>query len=82
MDIATRYEEMAKEFNARTPRGMELYQQAQKILPGGETRSAVNMYPHPMYIESAAGTDVYKRQIFFSSNRPAGFYGRPFFPLS
>ncbi len=56
MDIATRYEEMAKEFNARTPRGMELYQQAQKILPGGETRSAVNMYPHPMYIESAAGT--------------------------
>ena len=56
MDIKARYEEMAKEFNAKTPRGAELYERAKKVLPGGETRSAVNMYPHPMYIERARGT--------------------------
>lgn len=56
MDLNVRYEELAREFNAKTPRGIELYHIARKVLPSGETRSAVYMHPHPMYIESARGT--------------------------
>lgn len=56
MEINTRYAELAETFRAKTPKGIAMYEAAKKVLPGGETRSAVNMYPHPMYIESARGT--------------------------
>lgn len=59
MDIKIRYEELAKEFNAKTPKGCLMYEEAKKTLPGGETRSAAYMYPHPMYIEKAQGTLLY-----------------------
>lgn len=58
MDINKRYEKLSEEFNSMTPKGLELYNVAKRFLPGGETRSAVNMYPHPMYIESAQGTII------------------------
>ena len=59
MDLNARYEELVREFNYKTVKGSKMYERAQKVLPGGETRSAVNMYPHPMYIERAEGTTLF-----------------------
>ena len=59
MNIKEKYEQSAKSFTSMTPKGTQMYETAKKTLPGGETRSATNMYPHPMYIEKAVGTMLY-----------------------
>lgn len=48
-------EEVVAEYTARNPRSHEMHQRAWRSLPGGNTRSGVNIDPFPIYADSGQG---------------------------
>jgi glutamate-1-semialdehyde 2,1-aminomutase len=51
--------EVEKKFRSRTPRSEALAERAARVMPGGETRSAVYHPPYSVVIERGSGSRVY-----------------------
>ncbi len=54
-------EEVVAEYTARNPLSHQMHQRARRSLPGGNTRSGVNVDPFPIYADSGEG--VYLRNL-------------------
>jgi glutamate-1-semialdehyde 2,1-aminomutase len=52
-------QELEAAYRRRTPRSAALYAQAQRVLPGGDTRTTTYFSPYPSFIERAAGARLY-----------------------
>ncbi len=48
--------EIIDQYKKRTPKSRELFQEAQKWLPGGGTRNITYFYPYPFYVAKGEGT--------------------------
>jgi len=48
-------EKFLNEFEARTKKSKEMYEEAKKYLPGGVAGNAAFLAPHPIYVEKAEG---------------------------
>ena len=59
--ILASLEDVVAEYTARNPRSLEMHQRARRSLPGGYTRSGVNIDPFPIY--AASGEGVYLRDL-------------------
>jgi len=46
------------EYVARTPRSRELFERANRSIPGGSTRTTVYAYPYPPYMASGRGLEI------------------------
>jgi glutamate-1-semialdehyde 2,1-aminomutase len=51
-------QEIEGEYRARTTRSLQLHERAQRVMPGGSTRTTVHFTPHPLYLESGQGSRV------------------------
>jgi len=54
-------EDVVAEYTARNPRSLAMHERARQSLPGGNTRSGVNIDPFPIYADSGEG--VYLRDL-------------------
>ncbi|KAJ5371475.1 uncharacterized protein N7496_007567 [Penicillium cataractarum] len=77
--LAAHHFSLVQEFIRSNPQSQEAFQQAQLILPGGNTRSVLNATPFPLSIESAQDAFVTsvdgKRYLDFVSDFSAGLFG-------
>ncbi|NNF06315.1 MAG: aspartate aminotransferase family protein, partial [Candidatus Eisenbacteria bacterium] len=68
------------------PTSAELYERAQKVLPGGVSRNTVLRAPHPVYVDHASGcrvTDVEGvERIDFANNMASLIHGHAFAPVT
>ncbi|KQL49996.1 hypothetical protein AN963_10065 [Brevibacillus choshinensis] len=46
-----------REFSIRTPKSMEKYQAARRVMPGGDTRSTVYFSPYPITVSNGSGPE-------------------------
>lgn len=54
--VDSAYRSLAEAFASRNPRSEEVYEQATKHLPGGNTRSVLYYHPFPLSTNSASGS--------------------------
>lgn len=47
------------EYRRRTPRSAALYERAQRVFPGGDTRTGTYFPPHPLFVERGSGCRVW-----------------------
>ena len=56
---ATSIDALVSEYVARNPTSRQLFERAQRVLPGGNTRTGAWFDPFPPYINRAAGVYLY-----------------------
>jgi glutamate-1-semialdehyde 2,1-aminomutase len=57
-EVVAAVQSAASEFARRNPGSAALFERAQKVMPGGNTRSALHFDPFPLYIAESAGAYV------------------------
>lgn len=70
---------LVAEYRARNPKSHALYQRAQAVLPGGNTRTGVFVDPFPLYVDHAEGVELVdvdgNRRLDFVNNASALILG-------
>lgn len=57
--VAARLDDLIRRYGERCARSRALFEQAQRSMPGGNTRTGVYFSPFPMYLERGEGTCVH-----------------------
>lgn len=55
MEFEKKYDKAVQEYKSKTPKSLDAYQEAEKYLAGGETRSISAINPYPISLKSAKG---------------------------
>lgn len=54
-----RLEHLIADYHAKTPRSRELFEEAQRVLPGGNTRTTIFVDPYPFYAVRGQGARIW-----------------------
>jgi glutamate-1-semialdehyde 2,1-aminomutase len=83
--LAATLEHLAAVYRRRTPKSAAMYEQAQRVLPGGDTRSTTFFKPYPVFVERAEGQYLYDLDgnvlLDFLNNYTALIHGNAFPPV-
>jgi glutamate-1-semialdehyde 2,1-aminomutase len=52
-------QELLEVYRSRTPASRALYERAQRVMPGGDTRTGTFFLPYPLFLEGGAGSRVW-----------------------
>lgn len=52
-------QELLELYRSRTPASRALYERAQRVMPGGDTRTGTFFLPYPLFLERGAGSRVW-----------------------
>ena len=78
-DATVAIESLLSEYRERNEASCRLFERAQSVLPGGNTRTGVFVEPFPLYVERAAGAELVdvdgNRRIDFVNNASALILG-------
>ena len=78
-------EQIEATYRRRTPKSAALYAQAQRAMPGGDTRSSTYFSPYPTYVERAEGARLYdvdgNALLDFLNNYTSLIHGNAFPPV-
>ncbi|MDE0449611.1 MAG: aspartate aminotransferase family protein [Spirochaetaceae bacterium] len=78
-DTTVTIESLLSEYRERNKASYRLFQRAQSMLPGGNTRTGVFVEPFPLYVERAAGAELVdvdgNRRVDFVNNASALILG-------